>query len=65
MELRKHFAEQVSRVVTNNGCVTAILYHRTDQPDLVICTVVFICHGIIDQFTSLMNMFQLLVVYKA
>jgi len=28
--IRKHFAAQVSRVVTNSARVTAILYHRTD-----------------------------------
>jgi len=37
--IRKHFAAQVSQVVTNSARVTAILYHRTDQPDLIICSV--------------------------
>ena len=37
--IRKHFAAQVSQVVTNSARVTAVLYHRTDQLDLVICSV--------------------------
>jgi len=37
--IRKNFAAQVSRVVTNSARVSAILYHRTDQPDWVICSV--------------------------
>jgi len=37
--IRKHFAAQVSRVVTYNARITAILCHRLDQPDLVICSV--------------------------
>ena len=62
--IRKHFAAQVSRVVTNSARVTAILYHRTDQPDLVICSVYMPWNDRsvyqLDEF-----MFQLLVIYKA
>ena len=55
-----HRCPELSQIVP-----VSLQFFIIEQVNLTWLSVVFICHGMIDHVTNLMNMFQLLVVYKA